>query len=311
MEEREKVKLFSRRLLDISKQFPDVCRVISDNISATNVIMEGEVVAMDHFYEKMLPFQVLSKRRRKYNVDDIMKEVPVCVFLFDILKCDDESFLSKSFLIRRKKLEEIVLEKDELRLVKSKAIKLTEELLDFFNEARKEGNEGIIAKSIEDNSVYQPGNRGFLWIKLKGLEGGKLKDSVDVVIVGAFYGKGRRTGVYGTYIGAVYDPVSGKFIAFTRFFSGLTDELSESLTKDMEKYIVKKKLKNVICEDIPDVWFEPEVVVEIIGDEITISEKFITLGYSMRFPVFQRLRPEKGPKSSTTVGEIDELYKSQ
>jgi DNA ligase-1 len=79
----------------------------------------------------------------------------------------------------------------------------------------------------------------------------------------------------------------------------------------MESYIVKKKLKNVICEDIPDVWFEPEVVVEIIGDEITISEKFLTLGYSMRFPVFQRLRPEKDPKSSTTVEEIGELYKSQ
>ncbi|MHA1319652.1 MAG: ATP-dependent DNA ligase [Promethearchaeota archaeon] len=309
--EGKKVKLFSRRLLNISKQFPDVCRVINDNISATNVIMEGEVVAMDHFYEKMLPFQVLSKRRRKYDVDDIMKEVPVCLFLFDILKCDNESFLSKSFLMRRKKLEEIVSESDELRLVKSKTIKNTEELLDFFNDARKEGNEGIIAKSIEDNSIYQPGNRGFLWIKLKGLEGGKLKDSVDVAIIGAFYGKGRRTGVYGTYIGAVYDPVSGKFIAFTRFFSGLTDELSESLTKNMEKYIVKKKPNNVVCEDIPDVWLEPEVVVEIIGDEITISEKFLTLGYSMRFPVFQKFRPEKGPKDITYVNEIDELYKSQ
>ncbi|MBY9015709.1 MAG: ATP-dependent DNA ligase [Candidatus Lokiarchaeota archaeon] len=309
--ERENVKLFSRRLLDISEQYPDVCRVIIENISVNNVIMEGEVVAMDPFYEKMLPFQVLSKRRRKYDVDDIMKEVPVCLFLFDILKCDHESFLNKSLQIRRKKLEEIVTERDELRLVKSKIVKHTEELLDFFKEARKEGNEGIMAKSIKDNSIYQAGNRGFLWIKLKGLEGGKLKDSVDVVLVGAFHGKGRRTGVYGTYIGAVYDPVSGKFIAFTRFFSGLTDELSESLTKDMDKYIVKRKPNNVICEDIPDVWLEPEVVVEIIGDEITVSEKFLTLGYSMRFPVFQKFRPEKGPEDITTVNEIDDLYKSQ
>jgi len=309
--EREKIKLFSRRLLDISKQYPDVCQVINESVSANNVIMEGEVVAMDPFYEKMLPFQVLSKRRRKYGVDDMMKEVPVCLFLFDILKCDNESFLDKSFLIRRKKLEEIVTERDELRLVKSKTIKNTEEMLDFFKEARSEGNEGIIAKSIEENSVYQAGNRGFLWIKLKGLEGGKLKDSVDVVIIGAFHGKGRRTGVYGTYIGAVYDPVSGKFIAFTRFFSGLTDELSESLTKDMEKYIMKKKPNDVICEDIPDVWLKPEVAVEIIGDEITISEKFLTLGYSMRFPVFERFRPEKSPKDITTVEEIDELYRSQ
>ena len=109
----------------------------------------------------------------------------------------------------------------------------------------------------------------------------------------------------------MYDPVSGKFVAFTRFFSGLTDELSVTLTKEMENYKREKKPNNVICEDIPDVWLEPEIVVEIIGDEITVSEKFLTLGYSMRFPVFQRLRPEKGPKDITTVEEIDELYKSQ
>ncbi|MHA1460200.1 MAG: ATP-dependent DNA ligase [Promethearchaeota archaeon] len=307
----QEVKLFSRRLLEISNQYPDVCKTIIENIKVDDVIIEGEVVAMDAFYEKMLPFQVLSKRRRKYDVEDIMKEVPVCLFLFDILKYKNESYIGKSFLERRKKLEEIVLKRDELRLVKSQSIENTEELLDFFNVARKEGNEGIIAKSIKENSTYHAGNRGFIWIKLKGLEGGKLKDSVDVVLVGAFYGKGRRTGVYGAYIGAVYDPVNGKFIAFTRFFSGLTDELSDSLTKEMETYKTEKRPKNVICEDIPDVWLEPEVVVEIIGDEITVSEKFPTLGYSMRFPVFQRVRPEKGPEDVTTVKEIRSLYNSQ
>ena len=305
------IKLFSRRLLEISEQYPDVCKTINENIQADNVIIEGEVVAMDSFYEKMLPFQVLSKRRRKYDVDDVMKEVPVCLFLFDLLKYEDESYIDKPFLERRQKLEEIVSEKDEIRLVKSQMINTTDDLLEFFNAARSEGNEGIMAKSIKENSIYQAGNRGFLWIKLKGLEGGKLKDSVDVVLVGAFYGKGRRTGVYGTYIGAVYDPINGNFIAFTRFFSGLTDDLSDSLTKEMENYKTEKKPNKVICEDTPDVWLEPEVVVEIFGDEITVSEKFITLGYSMRFPVFQRIRPEKGPVDATTVEEIKLLYDSQ
>ncbi|NHJ20364.1 MAG: ATP-dependent DNA ligase [Candidatus Lokiarchaeota archaeon] len=305
------IKLFSRRLLEISEQYPDVCQTINENIQVDNVIIEGEVVAMDSVYEKMLPFQVLSKRRRKYDVEGVMKEVPVCLFLFDLLKYKDESFIDKPFLVRRKKLEEIVLERDELRIVKSVLINNTDELLEFFNIARNEGNEGVMAKSIKDNSVYQAGNRGFLWIKLKGLEGGKLKDTVDVVLIGAFYGKGRRTGVYGTYIGAVYDPINGIFIAFTRFFSGLTDELSESLTKQMETYKTEKKPKNVICEDIPDVWLEPEIVVEIFGDEITVSEKFPALGYSMRFPVFQRVRPEKGPVDITTVDEIKSLYESQ
>jgi len=305
------VKLFSRRLLEISEQFPDICKSVNENIQVDNLIIEGEVVAMDSFYEKMLPFQVLSKRRRKHDVEDVMKDVPVCLFLFDLLKHKDESFINKAFLERRKKLEEIVSEKDDFRLVKSQLIHNTEELLEFFNLARSEGNEGIMAKSIKEDSIYQAGNRGFLWIKLKGLEGGKLKDTVDVVLVGAFYGKGRRTGVYGTYIGAVYDPINGKFVAFTRFFSGLTDELSDSLTKEMEKHKTEKKANNVICEDIPDVWFEPEVVVEIIGDELTVSEKFPTLGYSMRFPVFQKIRSDKGPEDITTVEEIRSLYVSQ
>ncbi len=303
--------LFSRRLLDISDQYPDVCQVIRENIEAENVIIEGEVVAMDAFYEKMLPFQVLSQRRRKYDIENIAKEIPVCLFVFDLLKFGNESYIDSPLPKRRKKLEEIVKERDELKLVKSVLINSIEDLLEFFNKARKEGTEGIMAKSIKDDSIYQAGNRGYNWLKLKSLEGGKLKDTIDVVLVGAFYGKGRRTGVYGTYIGAVYHPENDNFIAFTRFFSGLTDELSESLTRDMKKYIIEKKPKNVICEDKPDVWLKPEVVMEITGDEITISDKFAELGYSMRFPVFLRLRPEKGPKDITSTEEIKELYETQ
>jgi DNA ligase-1 len=305
------VTLFSRRLLDISDQYPDVCEVVRENILTKNVIFEGEVVAMDHVYEKMRPFQVLSQRRRKYDVDDILKEVPVCLFVFDLLKLGNDSYIDISFPKRRKKLEEIVKERDEIRLVKSILINSTEELLDFFNKARDEGFEGIMAKSIKEDSIYQAGNRGYKWLKLKSLERGKLKDSIDVVLVGAFYGKGRRTGVLGTYIGAVYDPESDNYIAFTRFFSGIDDELSEKLTIEMEEFTLEKKPKNVVCEDKPDIWLSPEVVMEITGDEITISEKFLTLGFSMRFPVFLRLRSEKGPKDITTVREIQELYKTQ
>ncbi len=307
----DNITLFSRRLLNISKQYPDVCKTIRESVKANKVIFEGEVVAMDHFYEKMLPFQVLSKRRRKFDVEDISKEIPVCLFVFDLLKFGEESFVDKSLSFRRKKLEEIIDERDELRLVKSVLINSTEELLSFFNTARKEGNEGIMAKSIQENSIYQAGNRGFSWLKLKSLEGGKLKDSVDLVLVGAFYGKGRRTGVLGTYIGAVYDQKIGKFVAFTRFFSGLTDELSESLSRETAKFKVEKKPNTVICEDTPDIWFKPELVIEITGDELTKSDKFASLGYSMRFPVFQRIRQDKGPKDITTVQEIKELYETQ
>jgi DNA ligase-1 len=307
----ERIQMFSRRLLEISDQYPDVSRVVINNVQTENVIIEGEVVAMDAFYEKMLPFQVLSKRRRKYDVEEIAKEIPVSLFLFDLLKLEKESFINKALPKRRETLERIVEQTDEIKLTKSVLINSTEELLDFFNEAREAGAEGIIAKSIKEDSVYQAGNRGFVWIKLKGLEGGKLKDSVDVVLVGANFGRGRRKGVYGTYIGAVYDIENDKFEAFTRIASGWTDEIMETLMSKMEQYKIPRKSPDVICDDVPDQWLKPEVVIEIIGDEITISDKFSSLGYSMRFPVFQRMRPEKGPKDITTVEEILELYKIQ
>ncbi|TFG00715.1 MAG: ATP-dependent DNA ligase [Promethearchaeota archaeon] len=305
------ITLFSRRLLNITEQYPDVCQVIRQNVTAQNVIFEGEVVAMDPFYEKMRPFQVLSKRRRKYDVKEMTQEVPVCLFVFDLLMLDDIQYINKKLPERRKILEKIIKEKDELKLVKSKRIHSTDELLEFFHEARNEGTEGIIAKSIKEDSVYQAGNRGFLWIKLKGLEGGKLKDSIDVVLVGAFYGKGRRTGVYGTYIGAVYDKENDQFLAFTRIASGWTDEIMESLMEEINNYKQNQKPKGVICEDKPDEWFSPAMVIEIFGDEITISEKFSTLGYSLRFPVFQRVRYDKGIKDITTKAEIIQLYNAQ
>jgi DNA ligase-1 len=305
------ILIFSRRLLDISEQYPDVCETIIQNTKAKSIIMEGEVVAMDPFYEKMLPFQVLSKRRRVHDIEDVAKEVPVSVFLFDLLMCENESYIDKPLPERREKLEEVIVEKDNLRLVKSVSINSTDELLDFFNMARKEGTEGIMAKSVKEGSIYQAGNRGFLWLKLKGLEGGKLKDSVDVALIGAFYGRGRRKGVYGTYIGAVYNPENDSFEAFTRVASGLTDDIMEMMMKDMKQYEINAKPKHIQCEDTPDVWFKPEIVIEIIGDEITVSEKFPSLGFSMRFPVFQRLRPEKGPKDITTVKEIKQLYETQ
>jgi DNA ligase-1 len=305
------VILYSRRLLDVSDQYPDVCKVVKENIEANKAIFEGEVVAMDSFYEKMLPFQVLSKRRRKYDVEDISKEVPVCLFVFDLLKCEDISYIDDPLPIRRKKLEEIVKERDEIKLVKQVIINSTEELVDFFYEARKEGTEGVMAKTIKEDSIYQAGNRGYKWLKLKGLEGGKLKDSMDVVLVGAFYGRGRRTGVYGTYIGAVYDTESDKFEAFTRISSGWTDEIMDYLTKEVKNLEIEVKDARVNCDDKPDRWLKPEIVIEIIGDEITISDKFSSLGYSLRFPVFQRLRTDKGITDITTVEEIENLYKTQ
>lgn len=312
------IKLFSRQLLEITDRYPDVCEIIKSNIKANVAIFEGEVIAMDPFYEKMLPFQVLSKRRRKYDIDKMAKEIPVTVFLFDLLMCEGEEYINHSFLKRKKKLEEIIIKRDELQIVVSKEINNTDEMVEFFNESREIGCEGIINKSIKEDSFYQPGNRGFLWIKLKSLERGKMKDSVDVVLIGGYWGRGRRKGVYGTLLGAIYNPENNKFEALTRIASGFTDEIMDDILEKMKEYEIGKKPINVIAKEEPDIWFEPKVVIEIIGDEITISEKFDAgksseskTGFSIRFPVFLRFRDDKSPSQITTTQEIKNFYYEQ
>ena len=316
--EGDNIKIFSRQLIEITQQYPDICEIINSNIRANSVIFEGEVVAMDPFYENMLPFQVLSKRRRKYDIDQIKEEIPVTLFVFDLLMLEGKGYIDEPLLERRKKLEEIVVSREELKIVVSKTISSTEEMVEFFKESREKGCEGIMNKSIRDDSVYQPGNRGFLWIKLKSLERGKLKDSIDVVIIGAYWGKGRRKGVYGTLLVAVLNTETNKFEALTRVASGFTDEIMDELLEKMKPYEIGRLSQDVVSAEEPDIWFEPEVVCEIIGDEVTISEKFeagksleSNTGYSIRFPVFLRFRDDKSPEQITTVDEIKKLYHEQ
>ncbi len=321
------VSLFSRRLKNISEQYPDVQQVIINNIKVENVILEGEAVAMDSFFEQMLPFQVLTTRRRKYDVEEFVKKVPVCLFLFDILYLEENNskiaVLDKSLPERRKLLEKITNEEKNIRIVMQKPISTTEELAEFFQEARSKNCEGIMNKSIDPvESVYKAGNRGFLWIKLKSLEAGKMKDSIDVVPIGAYMGKGRRSNRYGAFLVAVYNEENEKFEFLTRVATGFSDDDLEIFWETLRPTKTDSKPENVVCNsEKPDVWFNPSIVCEIVGDELTISEKADAgkfyngqvrdKGYSVRFPVFQRLRPDKDIFNCTKVDEIIDFYSIQ
>lgn len=312
------VKIYSRQLTEITDQYPDVCENIIGNVKSSSVIIEGEAVAMDPFYEKMLPFQVLIKRKRKYDIDKIREEVPITVFLFDLLMLNGEEYIDQPFLKRREKLEEIVTQGDELKIVHSKMITSTEEMVDFFKESREKGSEGIMNKSISEDSVYQPGNRGFLWIKLKSLERGKLRDTLDVVIIGADWGRGRRKGVFGALYVGILNSDKNKFEALTRVASGLTDEVLEDLIKRMKPLEIGRRSLSVESTPDAEVWFEPSQIIEITGDEITVSEKYdagktldLNTGYSVRFPVFLRFRDDKSPSQITSVDEIKKFYYEQ
>lgn len=315
----DEVTLFSRRLIKITDQYPDVVAAVRARVHATNTIFEGEVVAMDQFYEKMRPFQVVSRRRRKFDVHKMQEEVPVTLFAFDLLYLDGVAVMDQPYLERRAALRELFEDADQIKLVTARRVTSEEELVAFFKHARDAGTEGTVNKSLQSDSIYKAGNRGFLWVKLKSLELGKMADTIDVTIVGAYWGTGRRQGVYGAFLLAAYNNELEKYESFTKIGSGFSDEQLQEFRERLDPLVVPSKPKTVICsEETPDVWVVPSVVVEVTADEITTSSKFDvgrtimgTSGYSLRFPVFQRLREEKAPEESTSTAEIHELYRLQ
>ncbi len=314
----KKVFLFSRRLKEITHQYPDVVESVINQVKSKNAVFEGEIVAMDPFFEKMLPFQVVSTRRRKYDIEKMKKEVPVCLYCFDLLFENNESLLELPLKERRDRLENIIAPSEIIQCSNKKLIHNTQEMVEYFNEARVKGAEGIMNKAIGPDSIYKSGNRGFLWIKLKGLEGGKMVDTIDVVIIGGSWGKGRRKGLLSPFYCAVYNKDTDKFEFFTRVGSGFTDDDLELFTDRLKKLELKKQPKNVICADTPDVWFQPEIIIEVMGDELTESNKSDVgaslddpRGYSLRFPIYQRVRDDKDISQITTTQEILELFEIQ
>lgn len=304
----KKVKIFSRRLDDITEQFPDVVRYVKKNIKAKNYVVEGEAVACKRGVLK--PFQLLMRRRRKYDVEKYTAKIPVCVFLFDLLYLNGKTYLNKAYPVRRKALEKIVKESRNLKLALQVQTDDLGKVTKFFNKSLKRHCEGIIAKSTAEDSFYTPGTRGWKWIKWKRDYVKGLIDTLDVVVVGAFYGKGRRSGTYGALLCAIYNKKNDKFETLTKLGAGFTDKILKDIPKKFKRYELKQKPKNVSSKIKPDQWFKPAIVAEIIGAELTKSPSHTAGGgYALRFPRFIRWRPDKKPEDSTLFKEIKKMIK--
>ncbi|AGT35370.1 MULTISPECIES: ATP-dependent DNA ligase [Thermofilum] len=316
----EKVWLFSRRLENITHHYPDVVEYMKQ-LKADEAIVEGEIVAYNPDTGEMLPFQELMHRRRKYDVDKAMKEYPVRVYLFDIVYLSGRELIDEPLPDRRQNLEKIVPEGQEnLLLSSAKIIDNSKDLLHFFEQAISDGCEGIMCKSIGPDSVYQMGARGWLWIKFKRDYRLEMTDTVDLVVVGAFKGRGKRAGTYGALLMAAYDPETDTFKTVCKVGSGFTDEDLANLPKMLEPYILPHRHPRVFSKMEADVWFVPAVVLEIIGAEITLSPLHTCalnkieegVGLAIRFPRFTgRYRFDKKPEQATTEAELIEMYKSQ
>ncbi len=314
------VVLYSRRQEVITHQYPDVVQLILTNIKAESCVLEGECVAIDPDTGKMRPFQELMRRRRKTNIESMQKEVPVALFVFDILYLNGADVTSLPMLDRRKLMEETIEVSDRVSLTIGEFTEEPDRLYEIFEEAINTGYEGVIAKAIHENSRYQAGARSWLWIKLKASYTEGLADSADLVIVGAIHGRGKRTGLYGAILASAYDDMTDTYPTVCKIGTGFTEEMLTEFKERLDEHKIETKNPKVISGIDADVWFEPVEVIEVLGDEITSSPTHPAgkgriagdAGLAIRFPRFTgKWRDDKDPTQATTVDDLIEAFEKQ
>jgi DNA ligase-1 len=316
----KKVVLYSRRLEKISSQYPDAVELVKENVKAEEAILEAECVAVDVETDELLPFQELMHRRRKYGVKKAMAEYPVSLFMFDALYVKNKDLTLDTYPLRRKLLESTIKESARVKVAKQIRTSSAKELEEFFEKAIEDGCEGLICKSIGKDSVYQAGARGWLWIKYKRDYKSEMTDTVDLVVVGAFHGRGRRAGTYGALLLAAYNKKNDTFETVTKCGTGFTDDDLKKLPDLLRNHVVPRKHSRVQSKLEADVWFEPKVVLEVLGAEVTLSPVHVCAldsirkesGFAIRFPRFTgKYRTDKSAEDATTSKEITEMYRNQ
>lgn len=314
------VRLYSRKLEDLTSNFPDIADSLRRQCQVGEAIIEGECVAIDNKTGEMLPFQTVTHRRKKHGMEEAIKEFPVKIFMFDVIYLDGKDMTNIPYPERRTILERSFDLDGQVDVTTMRVVDSAEGGEEFFNEALNAKCEGIMAKSLEENSIYRAGSRGFLWIKYKKDYEAALTDSFDLVVVGAFFGMGKRTGKYGALLMASYDDENGIFATVCKLGTGFDDEFLAKMPELLDEYLKEEKPAMVDAKMMPDVWFDPTIVLEVVAAEISISPIHTAAegifnkdsGLGLRFPRFTgRVRDDKGPEECTTVHEICEMYQLQ
>ena len=313
-----KIILFSRRLENITQYYPDIIENIGKSINVDEGIFEAEIVPINENTGEFLPFQELMHRRRKYKLEKAVLQYPITVNFFDVLYFDDRSCLNLEYTKRREILENIVKEDNFSKLVPTLLVKNENEIEDFLENSINSGCEGLMLKT--PNAVYRAGARGSNWLKLKREYRNELGDSLDLVVIGAYFGRGRRTGLYGTLLLGTYNPENDTFPSICKVGTGFTDESLDQLYQILSNKVILKKNSRVVSEMEADVWLEPELVLEVVASEITLSPIHKTglnlvrknSGFALRFPKFTgKIRYEKAVEDASTHDEVLALYKNQ
>ncbi|RLG61687.1 hypothetical protein DRN87_01885 [Candidatus Geothermarchaeota archaeon] len=287
-----RVKIFSRRLTDVTYSLPDVVEIVRNGVSVDEAILEGEVVAYERGSGKPLPFQTLMKRfKRIYNIEEAMELIPLKIHLFEIIYLNGKLLIDTPYSDRYDLLVERVSEELLANRIVTSNIREAES---FYKRALDYGHEGVMVKRL--NSPYILGVRGKHWIKVKS------KETLDLVIVGAEWGHGRRSSWLSDYYLAVYDPNSGEYLVVGKTFKGLTDEEFQ--------YMTKRLLELKVKDEGFRIWVNPEIVVEVDFNEIQKSPKYKS-GLALRLARITRIREDKSPEEAATLEELYQLYERQ
>ncbi|CAK0877651.1 unnamed protein product [Prorocentrum cordatum] len=322
---RDRILVYSRNSENMTEKYPDVIKVIRETLceGVESCIIDSELVAFDLEAKKILPFQVLSTRGRKnIQIEDI--KVQVCIFAFDLMLHNGTPLVKRSLEERRNTLWKTLAETegkvkfatyrnfDELR---------EEDVQEFLDQSIAGSCEGLMLKTMNDNATYEPSKRSLNWLKLKKDYMDGMGDSIDVVPIGAFYGKGKRTGAYGAYLLAIYNLEEEEFQTVCKAGTGFSDEDLATHYEFFKGRVLKHPESNYNVSDKlkPDVWLEACQVWEIKAADLSISPvhtsafgvKAAGKGIGLRFPRFLRTREDKGPEDSTGADQIVEMFEAQ
>ncbi len=307
-----KVRLFSRSLEDVTYMYPDIVEGVRREIKADELIIEGEAIGYNPKTGEFLPFQETVQRKRKYDIGAKSIEVPLKLFAFELLYLNGKNFIKKPFIERRKALEQVTIKNKDISkqiivVDHQEEVDKEERLEEIFDQAVAKKLEGVIAKKID--GIYQPGARGWNWIKYKRSYSSKVNDTIDCLVMGYDFGKGKRTDFgMGAFLVGVREEKNDKFVTVAKIGTGLTDEewrflkIKSQISKLKDKPMNYSVDKAMNC----DVWISPAIVVEIRADEITKSPTH-TAGLALRFPRLEKFRDDKKPDDVTTLEELKGL----
>jgi DNA ligase-1 len=313
-----RVEIFSRNQERLTDMFPEIVRAALNQVNADGAIIEGEAMSYEPVSETFYPFQETMQRKRKHSVEEMSKEIPLTMFAFDILYVDGSSLMDLPYSERSRILEKTIKKGNTILLAEKRTIKNAKALDRYFEDAVGRGLEGIIAK--DPDAKYIAGARKFSWVKLKRSYKGELSDTLDLVIVGYYLGKGMRAELgFGGLLCATYNAEDDTFETITRIGTGFTEVQMSSFKTILDQTKSRSKPARVVSEVAPDHWVTPRYVITVNADEITRSPMHTCgraggdMGYALRFPriVSDTVRDDKDPEQATSTDEIIKLYGMQ